>query len=307
MQKELIRDFAIVDGSTLSRAVADFMEISAEQCSRLCCYRDLLTSWNSRVNLVSSGDLRRFWSRHCYESAQLLRFLPESDYSDYSLTDLGSGAGFPGLVISILRPRLSVTLFESNQKKAAFLAHVSRETCSSARVIAERIESSAHETDIVVARALGSIDKTFELLSGWRIGERLRPNLAPNLASNLAPNLTPNLSHELPHELSPALPHELSPALPRALLLKGSRWQTELAEARKHWKISAYAEQLSERNTLARNTLASLPETSSDASFDNSLSNFSERTLNIVVKVWDWSAKRTKHTKHAKRTNLAKR
>ena len=200
------------------------------------------------MNLVSSGDLRRFWSRHCYESVQLLRFLPNSSYS---LVDLGSGAGFPGLVISILRPRLSVTLIESNQRKASFLTHVSRETCSSATVIAERIEARARATDIVVARALASIDKTLRLLAGWKIGKRARKTCESRGASASSTSVMDKSNKS-----------DKSPGLPRALLLKGSRWQAELAEARKHWRIRAGVEHLQE--------------------------NFSDKTLNTVVKIWEW-------------------
>ena len=215
------------------------------------------------MNLVSAGDLRRFWSRHCYESAQLLRFLPKSDCS---LIDLGSGAGFPGLVLSILRPQLSVTLIESNQKKASFLTHVSRETCSKVCVIAERVESRAHETDIVVTRALSSIDKTLGLLAGWKIGERTRRTGGTDINADINTDIN-NLGQ-----------------LPRALLLKGSRWQDEMTEARRHWKISACVEHLQE--------------------------NFSDRTLNKVVRIWEWSAKRANRAKGANKargTNKANR
>ena len=157
-----------------SRAVADIVEIDMEKRAKLCLYRDLLLRWNSRMNLMSEGDLRRFWSRHCWESVQLLRFLPREGCS---VCDLGSGAGFPGLVLALLSEKNRFTLIESRQKKASFLRHVSRETCAQVEVETARVEDKPRATDIVVSRAFASLEKTLLLLKEWRIsGKKQLPS-----------------------------------------------------------------------------------------------------------------------------------
>jgi 16S rRNA (guanine527-N7)-methyltransferase len=133
-------------------------DVSRETMQRLELFHDLLTKWNARINLVSRNSLQDFWVRHIADSVQVFRLAPTGNI----WADLGSGGGFPGLVIAILakteRPDMNVTLIESDQRKSAFLRAVIRETGVSCTVIAERIEHAKRQNaDIVSARALAEL------------------------------------------------------------------------------------------------------------------------------------------------------
>lgn len=134
---------------------------SISECSakRLNIYAALLGKWSPKINLVSSASLPQVWSRHIADSAQLLDLAPTGVRH---WVDLGAGAGFPGAVIAILGvdlpDRVQVTLIESDQRKAAFLRAVSRETGVAFSVLAERIEDvSPLRADVVSARALAPV------------------------------------------------------------------------------------------------------------------------------------------------------
>lgn len=134
--------------------------VSRETFERLEKYVDLVRKWNPRINLVSKPSLDSLWERHFVDSAQVFFLAPEVAKT---WVDLGSGGGFPGLVIAILakefRPDLEVTLVESDQRKCAFLRTVSRETQCNATVIDRRIEAiEPLNADIVSARALADLD-----------------------------------------------------------------------------------------------------------------------------------------------------
>lgn len=123
---------------------------------RLERYAALLEKWQPRINLVGPKTLPEVWWRHFYDSAQLLALLPEGTRT---LVDLGSGAGFPGLVLAILGIP-EVHLIESDQRKAAFLREVSRETSAPATIHAVRVEAVApFQADAVTARALAPLAK----------------------------------------------------------------------------------------------------------------------------------------------------
>src|ERR1700759_4585907 len=93
--------------------------VSRETLARLKAYADVLTDWNARHNLVSSKSIEELWQRHFWDSAQLAPLVPPDPSS---LADLGSGAGFPGLVLAeLLRHKVRVSLFEATAKKCAFL------------------------------------------------------------------------------------------------------------------------------------------------------------------------------------------
>ncbi|MEM7119933.1 MAG: 16S rRNA (guanine(527)-N(7))-methyltransferase RsmG [Pseudomonadota bacterium] len=138
------------------------MAVSRETLDRLQIYADLLVKWQKSLNLVGPSTLDDLWRRHMQDSAQLLRFIPEETRS---LLDLGSGAGFPGLVLAILGVR-GVELVESDQKKAVFLREVSRETGAGVVVHACRIEELAKKSaDVVTARALAPLDRLVPMMS----------------------------------------------------------------------------------------------------------------------------------------------
>lgn len=147
--------------------------VSRETRARLEILVAELRRWQSAKNLVGPGTLDEIWHRHVADSLQLLDCAPPEATR---WLDLGSGAGFPGLVLAIAlaeRPGAQVDLVEANSRKCAFLRHVARLTGAPARVHAARIEDVIGDfvgrTDIVTARALAPLDK----LVGW-CGELLK-------------------------------------------------------------------------------------------------------------------------------------
>jgi 16S rRNA (guanine527-N7)-methyltransferase len=135
----------------LRRAVPD---VSRETLARLAVYGELLAKWQKAINLVGPRTLGDAWTRHFLDSAQLLPLVPADARV---LVDLGSGAGFPGLVLAILGVP-EVHLVESDTRKAAFLREVARATAAPVTVHAERIERVAPiRADVVTARALAPL------------------------------------------------------------------------------------------------------------------------------------------------------
>ncbi len=124
---------------------------------RLDHYHDLLLKWQKTINLVSPATLNNVWERHFEDSSQLIQYIPDHVKT---IVDIGSGAGFPGLVIAIERPDIQVHLIESDTRKCAFLRTVSRETlCENVTIHNDRIENVIGEidADMISARALASI------------------------------------------------------------------------------------------------------------------------------------------------------
>jgi 16S rRNA (guanine527-N7)-methyltransferase len=132
--------------------------VSRETLERLEAYVGLLADWNQLHNLVSAKSLEDVWRRHIWDSSQLAQFVSQDARS---LADLGSGAGFPGLVLAeLLRGRIRVTLFESIRKKADFLQAAAERMGLAVEVRNERIEAArAGRFDVVTARALAPLDK----------------------------------------------------------------------------------------------------------------------------------------------------
>ncbi|MBN9588558.1 MAG: 16S rRNA (guanine(527)-N(7))-methyltransferase RsmG [Alphaproteobacteria bacterium] len=116
----------------------------------------MLVDWNSRHNLVSRGSLDDLWRRHFWDSAQLASHIPgTAGTRDMTLADMGSGAGFPGLVLAaMLRDRLKVTLFEATAKKSAFLTAAAARMELDVRVVNARMEDApAQIFDVITSRA----------------------------------------------------------------------------------------------------------------------------------------------------------
>jgi len=133
--------------------------VSRETLSRLEGYAHLLRKWNRAINLVSSDSLRDQWRRHFLDSAQLWSLLPPPGARPRVLVDLGSGAGFPGLVLAILGAG-AVHLIESDQRKAAFLRETARETGTDVTIHDCRIEDvPAFSADVVTARAFAPLPR----------------------------------------------------------------------------------------------------------------------------------------------------
>ena len=146
----------------MSRATDAFtkhVNVSRETLLRLQKYEGLLRRWNPKINLVSPNTLDHAWTRHFLDSAQLLSLAPQRARV---WMDLGSGGGFPGAVVAIMAaeamPEMNVTLVEADQRKAAFLRAVSRETGVGFTVIPRRIEDvPPMNADVVSARALAPL------------------------------------------------------------------------------------------------------------------------------------------------------
>ncbi len=134
--------------------------VSRETLERFRTYATLLEKWQTSVNLVSTASLADVWRRHLLDSAQLFRYVPADCRR---LLDLGSGAGFPGMVLAIMGVQ-GVELVESDQKKALFLREAARETKTNVTVHARRIEDMAPDAaDVVTARALAPLKRLLPL------------------------------------------------------------------------------------------------------------------------------------------------
>ncbi|MFQ6018517.1 MAG: 16S rRNA (guanine(527)-N(7))-methyltransferase RsmG [Kiloniellaceae bacterium] len=135
-------------------------DVSRETLARLERYAALLEKWNRAVNLVGRDSLADLWRRHMLDSAQLVPLLPPAPAGRARVVvDLGSGAGFPGLVLAILGAG-AVHLVEADRRKAAFLRAAARETDTVVRVHNARIEAiPGFAADVVTARALAPLPR----------------------------------------------------------------------------------------------------------------------------------------------------
>ena len=155
------------------QAVFDQLNVSQAAQSKLNTYVALLEEWQGKMNLVSDSTLPVVWTRHILDSAQVERYLTPSDRV---ILDLGSGAGFPALVLAILdeSKNRTVHLVESDGKKCSFLQAVA-DACGLQVVIHnERIEKMpVFKADVITARALAALDKLVGYAKPF-IGERTR-------------------------------------------------------------------------------------------------------------------------------------
>lgn len=135
-------------------AFARRFDVSRETMARLEIYAGLLDRWTRRINLISAATLPDLWHRHFADSAQLIGLRPPSGL----WLDLGSGAGFPGLVVAILAPDLRVRLVESDQRKCAFLRRVAEDTGTAIDIVPDRIETLPPQSaGVISARALAPL------------------------------------------------------------------------------------------------------------------------------------------------------
>lgn len=144
---------------------ADYPAVSRETLEKLRHYHALLLKWQEKINLISPATVREAWERHFLDSLQIAPLLP---IHPANLYDLGSGAGFSGMVLAIVRPDLKMTLIESDSKKCAFLQTVSRETATPVTIENGRIESvSLPPPDVVTARALAALPALLDYTAPW--------------------------------------------------------------------------------------------------------------------------------------------
>lgn len=143
-------------------------DVSRETVERLVQFEQQFRRWSSRINLAAPSQLGQLWKRHILDSAQLVRFAPETA----RWLDIGSGGGFPGAVLAILlgdRPSFHIDLVESNRKKAAFLKTALAD-CDCATVHPVRIEHAytlVESPEIVTARALAPLLNLLGLAAPW--------------------------------------------------------------------------------------------------------------------------------------------
>ena len=143
--------------------------VSRETFDRLVAFQGMFQKWSRRINLSASSTLDDVWSRHIMDSAQIAQLAPEA--TDW--LDLGSGGGFPGLILAfLLADRLGgrIDLVESNRKKAGFLLAMIGEFGLPARVHARRIEdvqTTIQSPQVVTARALAPLPTLLTLTSPW--------------------------------------------------------------------------------------------------------------------------------------------
>jgi 16S rRNA (guanine527-N7)-methyltransferase len=155
----------------LRSKLASVRKLTDEQVDRLHRHYDLLVRWNKSLNLTSIRTLEEAVERHYCESIFAADHLPEGRFS---IADLGSGAGFPGIPIAVVRPECAVALIDSHQRKAVFLREAARDLAN-VQIIAKRAEDVSERFDWVVSRAvkysdigedLKRLGASVELLSG---------------------------------------------------------------------------------------------------------------------------------------------
>ena len=134
----------------LTGKLAGIIELDTSQIEALEAHYELLCRWNRAVNLTTVTDLDAAVERHYCESLFLAAQLPPGALR---VADIGSGAGFPGFPVAVLRPDCSVTLIESHQRKAVFLREATR-NLSNVRVLAMRAEEVGEQFDWAVSRAV---------------------------------------------------------------------------------------------------------------------------------------------------------
>lgn len=138
------------------------INVSRETFDRLKLYHDILIRWQRACNLISDSTLPYIWERHFLDSAQLISCISSSTQT---IVDLGSGAGFPGIVIALLTDIPSF-LVESNHKKSSFLREVKRITGAPIEIISHRIEDlPSLQGDVVMARAVSDLSSLLNYAS----------------------------------------------------------------------------------------------------------------------------------------------
>lgn len=134
------------------------IEVSGDQMEHLVRFGQMLIDWNRRINLTAITDPRDVAVKHFLDSMAVLPYIPETG----RLLDIGSGGGFPGLVIAIFRPSLEITSIDSVRKKISFQQQVIRslglEVASALHIRAESLAGENERYDVIVSRALGSLD-----------------------------------------------------------------------------------------------------------------------------------------------------
>ncbi len=181
-----------------SIAAPDWLNVSRETIGQFVRFVALVEKWTPAINLVSRRSIADIWDRHIFDSAQLFALVPGDATR---LVDLGSGGGFPGVVLAIMardtRSDLTVTLVEADRRKATFLSECIRQLSLPATVVSERIELlPSTEADVLTMRALAPL-----------------ATLCGHVQRHLAPHGV-------------------------ALIPKGAEWEVEVHDARRNWSFT---------------------------------------------------------------------
>jgi 16S rRNA (guanine527-N7)-methyltransferase len=166
----------------LEMRLRGMVSLSAEQTAALQSHYNLLVKWNKVLNLTTLRRVADVVERHYCESVFLACRLPEGTLS---VADIGSGAGFPGIPVAVMRPESSISLIESHQRKAVFLREASR-SLRNVQVLAKRAEDVEEWFDWLVSRAVSGDDLS-------RVALGLAGNLAV-LGAEAAPFRVDNIS-----------------------------------------------------------------------------------------------------------------
>ena len=139
--------------------------LSNRQKQQFETYQKLLKIWSRKQNLVSSNDLSHLVERHFLSSALFLNYLPGTISG--KIIDIGTGAGFPGVILKILQPRMSLTLLDSSHKKVLFLEEVCEQLNLDCPIINKRSEEympqSSEKYQFVISRAVARLKQMWEL------------------------------------------------------------------------------------------------------------------------------------------------
>jgi 16S rRNA (guanine(527)-N(7))-methyltransferase RsmG len=161
----------------LAAEFAPYGALSTLQLTQLEAHFTALTKWNARLNLTRIRDLQETVQFHYCESLFLGQSLPQEKLR---IADIGSGGGFPGIPVAILRPDCEVTLVESHQRKSVFLREATREL-KNVQVLASRAEDLKSDFDWIISRAVTPQEvldlknaRQFSLLIGSEDAEKLR-------------------------------------------------------------------------------------------------------------------------------------
>ncbi len=198
--------------------------VSRETLARLELYAALLEKWSGAINLVSRDSLPELWRRHMLDSAQLLALLPPPPRGrPRTILDLGSGAGFPGLVLAILGAG-DVHLVEADTKKIAFLREAAHITQTEVKLHNCRIEDLAPiPVDVLTARALAPLPRLLDLVEPFF---QQAESVDPNEQANTKANKLPNPAQGVPR-----------PEGPMALFPKGRDAERELTDSAEKWMM----------------------------------------------------------------------
>jgi 16S rRNA methyltransferase gidB len=144
--------------------ILQIYNVSRETKEKIEAYKTLVLEWNCKFNLISKSSVEHIWERHILDSVQLYKYIRPTDKI---LLDLGSGAGFPGMVLAImakqLNPELSINLVESIGKKTLFLNAVKDELKLNVNILHDRIENiKMKNVDIITSRALAALSKLLD-------------------------------------------------------------------------------------------------------------------------------------------------